>query len=97
MPDSYDVGELVVASDDIDVDGVLTDPGTLTVSYRKPDGTEVSKVYGTNAEVVRDGTGMYHIDITTDSAGEWAVRFASTGLGHGARELSFHVRTSRFD
>lgn len=95
-PEYYDVGEIAVIEDTIDVDGVLTDPSTLTISYRKPNGTEVTKTYGTDPEVVRQSVGVYHLNVTCDSAGEWAGRVSASGLASGAGETSWHVRASRF-
>jgi len=96
MPTHYDVGAVVEAAVDIDVDGVLTDPSALTVKYRDPGGNVTTKVFGTDAEVVNDDVGIYHIDIHTDEKGEWAVRWVGTGEASGATEYSFHVRASRF-
>jgi len=96
MPTHYDVGAVVEAAVDIDVDGVLTDPDALTVKYRDPSGNVVTKVSGTDPEVVRDSTGTYHIDIHAGQKGEWAVRWSGSGQASGAVEYSFHVRASRF-
>jgi hypothetical protein len=95
-PEYYDVGAVVRCSDDITVAGVLTDPTTLVVKYRSPAGTTTTKTYGTDAAVVKDSTGKYHIDITASTAGEWAVGWLATGTAAGALEYSFHVRKSRF-
>lgn len=96
MPTHFDVGAVVKAGVDIDIDGFLADPGALVVRYRDPEGNTTTKTYGSDAEVVRDGVGLYHIDVHTDDNGEWAVRWSGTGEAAGAKEYSFHVRQSRF-
>jgi hypothetical protein len=96
FPERFDVGAVIKASVDISVDGTLTDPTTLVVKYRAPGGTTTTKTYGTDAAVVKDSTGKYHINVITDAAGEWSVRWVSTGTGAGAIEDTFHVRSSRF-
>lgn len=88
----YDVGDSVKVSGTFKVAGVDTDPTTVTVSYKKPDGTVVSKVYLTDAEVVKDATGQYHMDIPVDASGRWHYRFVGTDAAKAAEEGDFYVR-----
>lgn len=97
MANEYDVGTLVRASVTFrDLDGVPTDPDTVNAKYQEPDGTEVEKVYDSDPEVVRDGVGRYHIDITLDASGTWYARFEGTeGLIAGT-EWSFVAKPTVF-
>lgn len=79
-----------------DFNGVLADPTTVTVKIRKGDGTIVVKTFPTDTDIVKDSTGVYHIDIDTDVAGTWTVRFAGTGTVKAAIEQRFKVKDSDF-
>lgn len=68
--------------------GVITDPTTVAVKYRKPDGTVV-----TNNAPTKDGTGLYHVDVVIDQVGEWWYRFEGHGNLEAASVASFYVET----
>lgn len=77
-------------------DGV-GDPSTVTYKYRKPGSTTVtSLVYGTDAEVVRDSTGVYHVDLELDTAGIWTDWWVTTGQPDTVSEETFSVRRARY-
>ncbi|MCW2933030.1 MAG: hypothetical protein JWM19_3992, partial [Actinomycetia bacterium] len=72
-----------------DLDGTLTDPGTLTLAIRRPDGTQ--QPY---ASPVRDSAGNYHQDVPdTDIAqlGHYQYAWTSTGPGAGVVAGSLDV------
>ncbi len=97
MAGSYDEGDLVRATAAFtDSGGSALDPDTVTVKYKAPDGTETTKVYGTDAEVVKDSTGNYHIDISVTAHSTWYYRWESTGTGQAAEEANFLVAKSEF-
>lgn len=94
---TYDLGDLVrVHTNDGPFSNAATgaalDPDVVSVSIRDPDGTVTTYVYGTDDEVVKDGTGSYHMDVDADTAGVWFYRWFSTGDGQAAEERSFIVR-----
>lgn len=76
--------------------GVAVDPTAVICKIRDPEGTVTPKIYGTDAELVRDSAGSYHIDVDASMPGTWWVRFYSTGSGKAAIEESFEVETSKF-
>lgn len=92
----YDVGDVVRTTATFKVGGVPTDPTAVTFKYKKPDGTIVTKIYGTDSEVVKDSTGTYHFEISVTASGSWSYRWASTGTAAGASERKFLVRASEF-
>lgn len=55
-------------------DGVtLADPTTVTVSVKPPGATPTVNT------PTRDGTGLYHFDVTLNVVGDWYYRFQGTG------------------
>lgn len=63
-----------------DPDAVAADPTGVTFWYRKPTSPTLTElVYGTDAEVVKDSTGNYHVDVTVDVSGTWYYGFIGTG------------------
>lgn len=91
----YQPGDAVRCSVEFrNLDGTLADPSTVVAKYRNGTGAVTTKTYGSDAEVVRDATGLYHIDISPDAAGTWYYRFAGTGTVIAAVERSFRVTTN---
>jgi hypothetical protein len=76
----YQIGQLVrLAAAFTDEDDVAVDPTTVTVTITNPSGTDTAYVYGTDAEVVKDSIGNYHVDYEVDENGLWTHRWVSTG------------------
>lgn len=97
QPKHYDLGDLVRAVAIFkDADNVLTDPSAVRFKVKDPAGAIVTYVYGTDAQLVRDSAGNYHVDIDADAAGFWYYRFYSTGSGQAAAEGVFGVNRSNF-
>lgn len=95
MLNEYTLGSTVRLSFSFSVDGVGTNPGTVTLEVRSPDGTI------TNPAVVSDGGGHYHADFTPTVSG---VHFYySTGSNFVglpaastvANEVAFYVADSK--
>ena len=91
------VGNLVrVAGVIKDASQVLIDPTTVRFKFKRPDtGAVTSYLYLTDAQVVRDSQGNYHVDVSADAAGEWPYRYESTGTGQAAQEGSFFADATR--
>lgn len=83
----YFVGQLVRASVIFTVADVATNPTTVTVSVRDPDGTV------TTPQAQPDSTGHYHVDINADTAGEWQYRFEGEGAAQAVSEGAFIAQT----
>ena len=95
MANTYDVGDLVRCSGAFtDADGNAQDPATVLVDVRAPSGTTTTYTYGVDAEVVKDDTGAYHIDVDVNAAGPWWYRFYATGSGQSADETYFTAETN---
>jgi hypothetical protein len=52
--------------------------------------------YGTDAALVKDSTGNYHVDLDVTMGGKWWIKFYSTGSVKAAVEDFFLVRYSQF-
>lgn len=76
--------------------GTATDPTTVTFRAKPPSGTEIDYTYGTDAELVRSGTGAYYVDLTLTEAGTWLIRWKATGALVAAEEATISVRRSGF-
>lgn len=77
------------------VDGVATDPTTITLRIEDPAGAESVYTYGA-AQVQRAGVGDYYKEITVTLAGLWAQRWEGTGAVAAVDESYFFVLPSEF-
>jgi uncharacterized protein YfaS (alpha-2-macroglobulin family) len=89
MTNLYKKGQKVRCAAMFRVNGVLTDPTSVTFKSKDPSGNVSTET------PVRDSTGNYHVDVTTDENGEWPYRFEGTGLCTAVEEDVFVV-TSAF-
>lgn len=97
MANNYQVGDLVrVTGTFTDINGNLIDPTSVLFSFKTPAGSITTYVYLTDAQLVKDSTGVYHVDVNANTIGTWPYRFYSTGVGQTAGEASFQVPFSNF-
>ena len=90
QPNRYDPGQIVVLSTTFSVEGVGTNPSSVTLTVVRPDNTTLTPV------PISDGSGVYHADVpTTHIPGEWHYRWVGTGVAAGADDGVFIVRRSR--
>lgn len=73
------------------VDGNLTDPDTLKVYLRAPDGTQETYTYGVDSEVTRDSEGVFvflspPLDQVTSRNKLWWIAWVATGDGVSVSE-----------
>jgi uncharacterized protein YfaS (alpha-2-macroglobulin family) len=71
--------------------GNAVDPTTVTFNIRQPDETYIEYVYSVDAELIRDGVGLYHVDFTVDQAGEYCYGFVGAGDVNALAEKTFEV------
>lgn len=74
--------------------GAATDPTGVSFKYAKPSGTVTTLVYPTDAALVKDSTGNYHVDLSLTEAGEWYYRWEATGAVQAAELGQFTVEAS---
>jgi hypothetical protein len=90
----YTEGALLRVTCTFSVAGVLTDPTTVTAVVRSPVGTTTTYLFGIDVELVKDSTGVYHVDIDANAGGRWIYRFAGTGTAQAADDEIFLVEDS---
>jgi hypothetical protein len=68
----------------------LTDPTTVTLRIREPDGTTTSYLFPA-APVIHDSTGEYHADVVVDASGLWGWEWVGTGAAAAVDDGTFYV------
>lgn len=71
--------------------GTVADPGTVSFSYTDPSGSVTSYTYLTDAQLVRQSTGVYYVDIPASLEGIYRWRWLSVGTGAASTEGQFAV------
>ncbi len=92
---SVDVGDAQRCTCSFAVGNTASDPTIVTAMLRTPLGVETSQIYGaTSSTVVRDGTGVYHLDVTYSLEGPWVVRWKGVGTVIAAVETTVNAVTA---
>jgi hypothetical protein len=65
MINYYKKGQKVRVSCIFAVNGTPTDPTTITCKVMDPSRNVSTYVFGTGADLVKDSTGVYHVDVVT--------------------------------
>ncbi len=94
MATTYDIGDTVTLSAVFGQDGVLVDPGTVTLVLRTPDRTSTTYTYA-GGTVERDSLGTYSRDVLITLAGVHRYRWTSTGDAAASEESWFEVKPRR--
>lgn len=90
-----DVGDLkTIAITFRDEDGTPTDPTTVMLVLTDPVGTATTFTFGVDAGLIKDSTGVYHMDYTPTIAGRFLVRWIGSGVIDVVEPYSFLVSTS---
>ena len=95
---SYEVGDLVrLTATFTNTSEVVTDPTTVTclVKLRYVIGSTAT-TYTYPATIIKDSTGVYHVDVTPTTEGIWDYRWVGTGTVQAAAEGAFNVPESAF-
>ncbi len=70
---------------------LIADPGGLLIRIKKPDGTVTVVTYGSDAALIKDSVGNYHVDQLLDQAGLWRWRWEATAPNQGVVEGALNV------
>lgn len=93
---AYDIGDLKrIPGIFTDGDGNLADPSTVTFKITEPDGVTTSFIYLTDAELVRDSLGSYHVDWMCAKAGRHFVAWIGTGAVAASAPFEFYALRSQ--
>lgn len=93
---AYDIGDLVRCTGTFASAGANVNPDAIMFKVKTPAGVVTTYTYGTDTALVREATGIYHVDVNATDAGEYVYRFWSTGTGQAASEGKFFVRSTLF-
>lgn len=93
---TYDIGDLVRCTGTFATGDTNVNPGAIFFKVKTPSGVVTTYTYGTDVELVRDSTGVYHVDVDATEWGDYTYRFWSTGVGQAASEGQFWVRRTLF-
>lgn len=96
MSDLIHVGDLVRVSGAVATAATPIDPTSVFFKYKTPSDAVVTYTHGTDAEVVKDSVGNYHVDVSVTEPGQWHYKFYSTGAGQAAIEGEFVVERTEF-
>jgi hypothetical protein len=81
---NYEVGDLVTLQATFtNIDGVNTDPTTVTLSVQDPGGTITAYTYAGMA-VTKFATGIYRYALSITTEGRWRYRWVGTGTVQAA-------------
>ena len=67
----------------------IIDPTTVTFRYADPTGVVTTATYPIG--VIKEGVGIYHLDVAVNIAGTWWYDAISTGIAQARAEASFVV------
>jgi DNA-binding beta-propeller fold protein YncE len=90
MATNYTEGSQVTVTGTYSIGGTATDPTTVTISYRNPNGVVVN-VGGTAVAVTNPSTGVYKLDIAANIPGKWHYQFLGAGTVVALAENFFIV------
>lgn len=92
MANSYFLGQGVTVRCEFAVNGVFTDPTTVTLTVQKPDRTETTYTYGAG-EITKDSLGHFSKQIEPATLGTYIYKWKGTGACIAAFEYYFQVIT----
>jgi len=73
---------------------VLIDPTSVTLKYKKPDDSIVTKTTGA-LEITKTSVGIYEIYLTLDLAGKYSFRWEGAGIDGSVSETQLTVTASK--
>lgn len=79
-----------------DEDGVPADPTGITVRVLPPNGVIASYQFSVNPVVVREGPGVYTVDVSLNQEGRWRYRWEGSGDNATAAEGTLDVEATEF-
>lgn len=90
---TFTAGNLIRCTAAFTASNTPIDPTSVGFAWKVGStGVPTRYVYGVGGQIVRDGTGLYHVDLdTTDLPGNWIVVYASGGVGEASGTISFTV------
>lgn len=91
MANTYNIGDTVYLPSTFAVSGVATDPTTITLTIKEPDGTSTDYTYALS-QVTKSATGIYYKNFSPDQVGMHFYCWTGTGTVATAQEDWFMVK-----
>lgn len=88
---TVDVGDVLRLQTEIEKLGVDTDPSTLALAIRYPNGGGTSYTYA-GGDVTKGTTGVYYYDLAVNQAGTWRYGWTSVGSADAYESRLFYAR-----
>lgn len=92
----YIEGQTVSMTARFTLDGVLTDPTTITLKVKDPEGTISEYTYALS-QITKVSTGIYNKDIALNTPGLWIYRYIATGSVATVGERKIYANASQID
>lgn len=87
----YEVGDKVRFDLRFTRNGTLVDPATITLKVKDPGAITTTYTYA-GGTITKTSTGLYWIEVSAASAGEWTWRAESTGDYATAQQGTYIVQ-----
>lgn len=81
----YDLNDSTVPTCTFTVNGTPTDPATISLFVREPDGTTTTYTYAA-AQITKDSTGVFSKSISLNKRGVWYFKYTGTGACEAVAE-----------
>jgi hypothetical protein len=88
---TYNINDRVTLDGTFKANNVLTDPTNVFCVVQTPAGVPTTYHYGVDSELVRDSTGVYHIDIFPTQSGLWKYAFEGEDSVQITTQAAFYV------
>lgn len=97
MATTYDIGDKIRETCTFkNASSAVADPTAVKCHKEIPAGTVTTYTYAASSgDIVKSGTGVYYLDITTTGKGKYEVRWTGTGTVVASAETYFSVRPRR--
>jgi len=97
MATTYDIGDRIRETVAFkNASSAAADPTAVLCHVECPTGGVTTHTYAaTTGEIVKSGTGVYYLDVTTTGHGKYEVRWSGTGTVVASVEGWFSVRPRR--
>lgn len=87
----FDINDTVTLAAVFRVEGIATDPTTVTLLVTDPSGNAASYTYA-SSQITRVAIGEYSKGIVADESGEWIATWTGTGTCTASATRRFAVR-----
>jgi len=95
-PAEYDLDDVVRVRGQFRVGTVLTDPADVYCQVLSPSGILIDEHYEYAGAIIKDGVGLYHMDVIANECLCWTYRWFSITATSTSKDGEFLVRRTAF-